>query len=354
MKQVFAKKGGVELENVEEPEYKDNYVKVKVQFSAISIGTELKTYKKFTQPIYKTALENKDLIKKVIMNKLTSKKTNIPKKWPLGYSCVGKVIESKSKDFKEGNTVACAGQGYANHAEIIVVPKNLVAKVPEGVDLEEAAHTTLGAIAIQSVRRLDPKFGETVVVYGLGLLGNIITQILQASGCKVIGIGRNQKRSSMAKTHITFTKDVVNSVLEETNNIGTDGIIIAATSKDKKIINNAMEMCRKKAKVVLVGDVPIHIERSSMFRKELDFLISTSYGPGRYDEEYEEKGVDYPLPYVRWTENRNMQEFLRLLKEKKISIKPLIGKTYPITKAKEAYIFLNTTREKPLSVIFEF
>jgi len=346
MKQILAKKGGIILANVSEPVCKHNEVKVKVHFSAVSIGTELNTIKKLTQPLYKTALQNTDLIQKMVkkalkegpLNALNATKNTIKKNYSLGYSCAGEVIEvgKNVEGFIIGDKVACGGQNYANHAEIVCVPKNLVVKVPYSVNLEEAAHTTIGAIAIQSIRRLNPTFGETVVVYGLGLLGTIITRILTAIGCKVIGIGR--KRIEYATTHVTFTKDIVENVHNYTKDIGgADGVIVAVAAKDKTILNNAMDMCRKKGRVVLVGDVPITIDRQKMFRKEIDFRISTSYGPGRYDPVYEEEGRDYPIAYVRWTQNRNMQEFLRLLSEKKITVQDLIQKQVSISNAVEAY-----------------
>ena len=364
MKQVFAKKGKVIVEEVTAPVCGDNEVKVQVHFSAISVGTELNTIRKVKQPLYKTALEKKDLVKKVVkkaqkegyLKTYKYAKQMISNWWPLGYSCAGEVIEvgKNVTDFAVGDLVACGGQDLASHAEIVCVPKNLVVKVPEGVDLKEACYTTIGSIAIQGVRRLNVTFGETIVVVGLGLIGQIICQVLEAAGCKVIGLDIDQRRLELAKTSKTFSNNTVKSVINYTNGIGADGVIIAAASKNNQIINDAMNMCRRRGRVVLVGNVPMNIKREAMYKKELDFFISTSYGPGRYDPEYERKCNDYPIAYVRWTENRNMQEFLRLLSEKKVAINYLIEKEYSIDKATEAYEMLTNDSPKPLSVIFTY
>jgi threonine dehydrogenase-like Zn-dependent dehydrogenase len=356
MKQVFVKRGQIVLKEIEEPACKDNEIKIKVKASAISIGTELKTIQKFNQPLLKTVFQNRDKIKDLILKGTLKTSASVLKEgYPLGYSCAGEIIEigKNITQFKIKDRIACGGQNYASHAQIVSVPKNLCVKIPENVSMQEASHTTIGAIAIQSIRRLDPKFGETIVVYGLGLLGNIISQILISIGCIVIGVGRDPSRSALSTTDITYLEDPITKVLEFTkNNNGADGVIIAASSRNKEIINNSMLMCRKKAKVVLVGDVPINIDRKEMFKKELDFLISTSYGPGRYDQFYEEQGNDYPLPYVRWTQNRNMQEFLRLVSKQKINIKKIIQKEYNFKDAPQAYEELLKNKEKPLSVIF--
>ncbi|MBI2662485.1 bi-domain-containing oxidoreductase [Candidatus Woesearchaeota archaeon] len=364
MKQVFAKKGRVQVEEVTVPVCGDNEVKVKVLYSVISSGTELNTVKKLKQPLYQTALEKKELVKSVIIKAKKEgyfKTYNYVKQmlnnwWRLGYSCSGKVMEvgKNVREFSVNDDVACGGQNYASHAEIVCVPKNLVVKIPKNVSLKEASLTTIGSIAIQSVRRLNPSFGEIIVVYGLGLLGQIVCQILSAIGCQVIGIDINEKRAKKAKVHRFFTTDFVKNAIHFTKGIGVDGVIISAATDNKDIINNSMEMCRKKGRVVLLGKVPITINREVMYKKELDFLISTSYGPGRYDKDYEEKGQDYPLGYVRWTENRNMQEFLRLLAERKISVEELIEKEFSIDEAEEAYLTLSKANPVPLIVLLSY
>jgi predicted dehydrogenase/threonine dehydrogenase-like Zn-dependent dehydrogenase len=366
MKQVFAKKGKIELEEVTTPNCGDEEIKVRVHYSVISVGTELNTVRKLKQPLYKTALEKKDLTKKILkkaqkegyIKTYKYAKSMINNWWPLGYSCSGEVIEvgNNVDNFSVGDYVACGGQDYASHAEIVCVPQNLVVKISKDseIDLREAAHTTIGAIAIQGVRRLKVTFGEKIVVYGLGLIGQIVSQVLEAAGCEVIGIDIDEKRASRAKVSTYFTNNVTNSVLDYTNNIGADGVIITAASSSEEIINNAMNMCRKKGRVVLLGNVPMNINREAMYKKELDFFISTSYGPGRYDQNYEEKSNDYPIAYVRWTENRNMQEFIRLLKEKKVVINPIIDQEYSINEAEMVYNKLFEREISPLSVIFNY
>ena len=364
MKQVFAKKGRVQVEEVTIPVCGDNEVKVKVLYSVISSGTELSMIRKLKQPLSQTALEKKELVRGVIIKAKKEgyfKTYNYVKQmlnnwWPLGYSCSGMVVEvgKNVREFSANDYVTCGGQNYASHAEIVCVPKNLAVKIPAGVSIKEASLTTIGSIAIQSVRRLNPSFGEIIVVYGLGLLGQIVCQILSAIGCQVIGVDINEKRAKKAKAHRFFTTDFVKNVIHFTKDRGADGVIISAAADNKDIINNSMEMCRKKGRVVLLGKVPININRDVMYKKELDFLISTSYGPGRYDKDYEEKGHDYPLGYVRWTENRNMQEFLRLLAERKISVEELIEKEFSIDEAEEAYLTLSKTNPAPLIVLLVY
>jgi len=364
MKQVFNKKNNVEVEDVPSPSCGDNEVLVKVHYSAVSIGTELASIRAMNQPLYKTAMERKDLVKKALykakkegyVKTYKFARQMIKKWWQLGYSCAGEVLEvgKNVHDFNKGDFVACAGQDYASHAEYVTVPSNLVVKVPKSVSLKQASFTTIGSIAMQGVRRLDPKFGETVVVFGLGLIGQITAKILKAAGCEVIGVDISAKRVEMADVDKGFTKADINGVMNHTKNIGADGVIITAAAKSSALINDAMSMCRKKGKVVVLGKVGMDINRKIMYEKELDVLISTSYGPGRYDPEYEEKGRDYPIAYVRWTENRNMQEFVRLLAKKKISLENLIEKEYNIEDASKAYKTLMRTGEKPMGVVFSY
>jgi predicted dehydrogenase/threonine dehydrogenase-like Zn-dependent dehydrogenase len=279
-----------------------------------------------------------------------------------GYSAAGIVLEvgKNIKDVAVGARVACAGAGIANHAEYIEVPRNLLVKVPEGVDFTEASTVTLGAIALQGVRRSDPKLGEFVAVLGLGILGQITVQLLKANGSRVIGTDLDEKRVEKAlelgMDHGVnpSAEDAVKSVVGFSHGNGVDTAIITTASNSNEPLVQAFRMCRKKGKVVLVGVVDMHFNREEMYRKELDLLISTSYGPGRYDEGYERKGLLYPYAYVRWTETRNMEEYLRLMAEKKINIKALIGKEYAIEKAPEAYESLSVPASKPLIVLLKY
>ena len=249
---------------------------------------------------------------------------------PLGYSCAGEVIEvgDDVTSFKVGDKVACAGVGYANHAEIVSVPVNLSVKLDEEANLKDAAYNTLGAIAMQGVRQADMRLGETCVIIGLGLLGQLAALILKASGVNVIGVDVSEGAVKLATDNkvcdFAFTRDYLG--LEEkintiTGGIGADAVIIAAATSSTDPINFAGSIARKKGSVVVLGAVPTGFDRDPFwYRKELELKMACSYGPGRYDLNYEEKGIDYPAPYVRWTQNRNMQAFHELLATKRINI----------------------------------
>jgi polar amino acid transport system substrate-binding protein len=260
----------------------------------------------------------------------------------LGYASAGTVLDTGGLgDFTVGQTVACAGAGRANHAEVVLVPGNLAAAVPDGVSLRDAAFTTLGAIAMQGVRRAEASLGERVVVVGLGLLGLLTVQILRAAGCVVVGVepdpDRRQLGLRLGAERALVPADAVAHVREWTDDLGADTAIVTAASPSSAIVNDAITMVRRKGRVVPLGDVGLALRREALYQREADVLISTSYGPGRYDPVYEEAGVDYPLAYVRWTENRNMGEFLRLLAAGQVTVEPLIGLELPVARAQEAY-----------------
>ena len=232
---------------------------------------------------------------------------------PLGYCNVGKVVEvgKDVTEFKVGDRVASNGP----HAEFVSVPKNLVVKIPENVSDEEATFTVIGSIGLQGIRLAKPTFGETIVVVGLGLIGLISAQLLKANGCNVIGFDFDQNKVDLAKT---FGIDAINPansvkqveyVLEKTLNVGCDAVIITASNKDNEIISQSANMCRKRGRIVLVGVIGLNIKRSDFYEKELSFQVSCSYGPGRYDSNYEDAGNDYPLPFVRWTEKEILNQF---------------------------------------------
>src|SRR5271166_81196 len=273
----------------------------------------------------------------------------------LGYACAGVVLDTGGLgDFSVGQEVACAGAGRANHAEVVSVPGNLVAPVPPGVPLRDAAFTTLGAIAMQGVRRAQASLGERVVVVGMGLLGLLTVQILRAAGCVVIGIepdaGRRELGVRLGAEQALAPEDAVERVREWAGGVGADTAIVTAASASSAIVNDAIAMVRRKGRVVPVGDVGMELDRSALYPREADVLISTSYGPGRYDPIYEEAGVDYPLAYVRWTENRNMEEFLRLLASGRVSVEPLVGLELPVERAVEAYSALRS-EPPPLAAV---
>lgn len=353
MKQIFFRKGEIVIENVPAPPLKKNRVLVETKFSAISTGTEISSITKSGQSLLKKAQTQPEKVKKALTlisklglkNAMTVINNTLSELSPIGYSLSGIVTDLDKENvlnFKVGDRVACAGNQYAYHAEIVSVPKNLTVKIPDEVTLEEASTVAIGSIALQGVRRLNPTLGETIIVIGLGVIGQLTFQILQANGCKVIGVDVEKTKIDIAKMlglkyAFDSRDEVFDVIMDLTNGYGADGVIITAGSSSNEIISQAFKYCRKKGRVVLVGDVGLNLKREDIYKKELDFLISTSYGPGRYDENYEEKCVDYPIGYVRWTEKRNMEEYLNLIKDKKVNVKDLITKIFNFEDAVSAY-----------------
>lgn len=354
--------------DVPAPVVRPGAILVRTSASVISVGTESASIGGGgRETLLMKAIRNPALVRKVLdrvsthglRSTLDTVRTRLANDQATGYSCAGTVIESGVRDFGPGDRVACAGAGWANHAEVNVVPRNLVAQVPDGVPLEDAAFATLAAIALQGVRRAVPTLGERVVVLGLGLLGQLTVQLLRANGCVVLGVDLRRDRVDRALAlgmddgFVTPERDLVAGVFERTAGIGADAAIVTAAGGDASLLNRSFEVCRRKGRVVLVGDVPIRIQRDRIYKKEIDFLISTSYGPGRYDPEYEEKGFDYPLPYVRWTEGRNLEESLRLMASGALRVRPLVDATYPIVRVPEAYASLGV-EPRPLGIVLTY
>jgi len=370
MKQVIIKQGQVVVEEVPAPLKEKDRILVQVQHSCISIGTEMSGVASSGMPLWKRAMKQPEQVKKVLQmvrdqgiqrtRSLVAGKLEAGN--PTGYSASGIVLEvgDQITDLKQGDHVACAGAQFAHHAEIISVPRNLAAVVPDSLKLDLASTVTLGAIAMQGVRRANPTLGETFVVIGLGILGQLVTQILRTNGCYVIGTDLDEARMNLALSlgmnQALFANQgaELEQVARLTGGIGADGVIITAATASNAVISRAFRICRKKGRVVLVGDVGLHLQRADFYEKEIDFFISTSYGPGRYDPQYEEKGNDYPVGYVRWTENRNMESYLRLLAEGKVQVAPLIHRTYPIDEAPVAYAELKQAETKPLMVLLSY
>jgi predicted dehydrogenase len=370
VKQVLIKQGQVVVEDIPAPQVEPGTVLVRVKFSSISAGTEMSGIKSASQPLWKRALKNPKAVKSTMemaaTRGLTHTRNVIQGKLaegnPTGYSASGIVLEIGDgiENIQPGDRVACAGAQCAHHAEIIRVPKNLTTLLPKDLSLPVASTVTLGTIALQGVRRAQPTLGETFAVIGLGILGQLTAQMLKANGCRVIGADLDVSRIELAKSlGMDFPlpheeNGDLDHILRLTNGEGVDGVIITAASASDEVISNAFKMCRKKGRVVLVGDVGLHIKREDIFPKELDFFISTSYGPGRYDPQYEEKGVDYPIGYVRWTENRNMMEYLNLISKGKIDVEPLIHSSFEISQAATAYEILKKDKEKPMIVLLSY
>lgn len=370
MKQVLIKQGKAVVEEVPAPLVEHGTVLVQVDHSCISIGTELSGLKMSGAPLWKRALKQPDNVKKVLKMVATSgvSRTRSLVKGQLeagnatGYSAAGTVISVGTgiTHIEPGDRVACAGAQCAHHAEIIRVPSNLTVHLPDSLGFSIASTVTLGAIAMQGVRRASPTLGECFVVIGLGILGQITTQLLKANGCRIIGIDLDLRRIQLAESLgmdiglLPEHGNQIEHVMRLTDGIGADGVIITAATSSNEVISTAFNVCRKKGRVVLVGDIGLNLKRNDFYQKEIDFFISSSYGPGRYDHRYEEEGLDYPVAYVRWTENRNMSEYIRLLDEGRININPLVGITFPIEQAGNAYEQLKNGHDKPLIVLLNY
>ncbi len=369
MKQIiqYQKDGKMTIEELPVPVVKKGYVMVKNYHSLISSGTEKTSVETAQASMIGKAKSRPDLVKQVIDNvkreglsaTYEKVKNRLDNYKELGYSSAGIVLESTVEEFKPGDLVACGGAA-ANHAEVISVPKNLCVKIPDNVTTEEAAFTTLGSIAMQGVRQADLKLGENVAVIGLGLIGLITVQLLKANGCRVIGLDINNRDFELAKKlgcdECGISDfDSIGYVDSFTKGYGTDAVIITAGTKSNEPLELALHYARKKSKVVVVGAVGMNVPRSPFYEKELDLRISCSYGPGRYDKEYEEKGNDYPIGYVRWTERRNMESVLNLISQKKLNVRPLITHTFPIEQGLAAYdIITGKTNEKYIGILIEY
>jgi polar amino acid transport system substrate-binding protein len=381
--------GKMEILEVPQPGLLKGQVLVRNHYSVISAGTESKTVadarKGLIAKVRGRQKEARQVLESVsaiglketynlVMNKLGSPS-------PLGYSCAGEVIAVGEgvTDLKPGELVACGGQG-AFHAEVVAVYRNLCVKVPQSVDMRQAAFATIAAIALQGIRQAEVQIGGHAVVIGLGLIGQLTLKLLETAGVKAIGIDTDQKivelcqqRSEAESRLVGITRHLspvtchtsplilnrnqngLESVIEsETHGHGADAVIITAGTSSLDPVELAGALCRKKGKVVVVGAVPTGFSRENYYRKELDLRMSTSYGPGRYDPTYEEKGIDYPIGYVRFTENRNMQAFIDLLESGKLDISSLITHEYPLEKAPEAYDMILGMKEPYAGIVLYY
>lgn len=352
MKQVLVKGGKVEINEVPPPGLSDGMALVAVSHSLISSGTESGfvsdggtagyVLKKAKDPLNIEKVKRK-IASVGIKGTLEVVKSKIFEYQAPGYSTAGTIVECAPgvPGLRVGDRVACSGVGYASHAAYNAVPHQLITPIPEGVSFEEAAFVTLGAIAMQGVRRAEPTFGETIVVSGLGLLGQLACQIARAAGCRVIGCDPIAEKRALAEElgadAACAPGDLEDVVAEWTGGYGADAVLVCAAAKGSEVTNQALDCCRQKGRVVVVGAVGMQLQREPLYMKELDFRLSCSYGPGRYNPAYEEKGLDYPIGYVRWTEGRNMAEFLRMVAEGKVRVKPLISVERPVEEADTAY-----------------
>ena len=370
MKQVIAEAGKVRVIDVPLPYCGDGEVLVRSEFSLISTGTESWTLES-TRPLgageligdssrlKKAAKLASDVVgKEGVGGLLDYVKAIRNPEVALGYSLSGSVVRiGKSvTDLALGDRVACAGEGYACHAEYVAVPRNLVAKIPEGVSMRDAAFSTLGAIALHGFRRSSATLGETVAVIGAGLVGNLVIQACKAAGCRAIAFDVRQERLELArKTRADLTlriqdPDLMNHVSHFTNGRGVDAVIVCASGPSSDPVNLASNLARDRARVTIVGRVGMELERKDYYKKELDVSMSRSLGPGRYDPKYEEQGSDYPIGYVRWSLNRNMEAFLEMLAQRTIVVDELIGQEYEVGRAAEAYEALGSSPKVALLI----
>lgn len=364
MKQVFIRQGQAAIDEVPVPQVEPGTVLVRVQNSCISTGTEMSGVRSTADPLWVRAIKDPSKILKaarMVSSKGLAHTRSVVEGQtligtPTGYSAAGYVVAvgEDVTEFRPGERVACAGAQYAHHAEVIRVPRNLVVHIPASVSFAHASSVALGSIAMQGVRRANPTLGEAFVVIGLGLLGQLTVQMLKANGCRVAGADLDPARVELARKFgmdaalIPGEGDILEQIARLTDGVGADGVIITAATPSSEVMSTAFKLCRRKGRVVLVGDVGLNLDRADFYQKELDFFISTSYGPGRYDDMYEEKGVDYPPAYVRWTENRNMSEYLRLLHENKVTLEPLPTRIFPVEQVNDAYESLKSETDRPL------
>ena len=372
MKQVVQsyKSGEVALRDVPVPQCGSKRILVRNRHSLISLGTERSTIELGRKSLLGKAAARPDLVRRAWDK---AKKEGLLKTWqeamgrldtptPLGYSSAG-IIEQcgiAATEFSPGDRVACVGQGFASHAEFVSIPVNLACRIPESVSDDEASFGMLGIIALHGIRSAKLTFGSKVVVLGLGLLGLLTIQMLRAYGCEVIALDPAQDKIALANK-LGFT-DVTNETEDlrrlcdvQTAGYGADAVIITAASKDRSLVDQSIQLCRSKGRIVIVGTTDIHPDRNELWLKEIELVVSRAAGPGSLDPLYEIEGVDLPIGEVRWTQKRNLQEFLRLIADKKIDVLSLITHRFNIEQAENVYAqFVAGTLEKPIGVLISY
>jgi len=371
MKQVWQRyrDGNMKLTEVPTPRSQRGCVLVHTMASLVSVGTEKYMLELAKKSLIGKALARPDLVRQVIAK---AQAEGILEAWrqamgrldtpvPLGYSSAGVVIDVGPgvQGFAVGDRVACAGSGYAGHAEVVSLPVNLCVKIPEGVDFESAAFVALGGIALEAVRMAKVSLGETVVVIGLGLLGQIAVELLNASGCYVIGMDISPQKAEMALQHgaeaVATDYTTLSAICRQrTGNQGADAVIILAATPSNEPLEQAAELCRERGRIVAAGLVGLEVPRKPFYNKELELVVSRAWGPGLYDPHYTEKGLDYPLPYARWTAKRNMEEFLAQLAKGTVRVDHLITHCFPIDRALEAYEFILENKEPYIGVLLTY
>ena len=377
MKQVLqnARTGEISVEEVPAPHLVPGCVLVRVAASVVSAGTERASAEFARKGLLQKAQSRPDLVRDVIQkvqrdgifSAIQAVRSRLDQPQNPGYSSAGTVVAIGEGvlDLRPGDRVACAGAGFAVHAEVACVPRLLVARIPMGetsdeVSFDEAAFATLGAVALHGIRTAEAKLGDVVAVIGLGLLGQLTVQLLKTAGCRVVGMDIDSARAELARqmgADATASSSVEfrDICTELSRGAGIDSVLITAETSSSDPVNLAGAVARDRAIVAAVGTVGMDIERKAYYEKELDFRLSRSYGPGRYDPAYEQKGRDYPIGYVRWTETRNMEAFVQLLAEKKVNVGALITHRFPIERARGAYeLITGRSREEFLGVVIQY
>ena len=359
--------GELWLADVPAPRLGPESVLVATTCSVVSPGTEKMILDLAKKSLLQKARARPDLVKKVLQKikseglgsalQKTFAKLDTP--IPLGYSAAGTVLACGEHvhELRPGDRVACGGAGYASHAEVLSVPRNLCAKVPDGVALEDAAFATIGAIAMQGVRQADLRLGERAVVVGLGLLGLLTVQLLRASGCRVLGVDLDPGRAALAAelgADATATTDAVEQALHMSDGRGADAVLLTAATSSNGPIESAPDMLRHRGRVVVVGSVGMNVPRDPFYKKELELRLSMSYGPGRYDPNYEERGREYPIGHVRWTEQRNLSSFVELVGRGAVTPQRLVTHRYPIDQGLAAYETLQDAAAKPMGILLSY
>jgi predicted dehydrogenase/threonine dehydrogenase-like Zn-dependent dehydrogenase len=380
MKQVLqhARSGAITVEDVPSPQLLPGCVLVRIASSVVSPGTERASAEFARKSLLQKAKSRPDLVREVIgkvqrdgiFSAIQAVRSRLDQPQSPGYSSAGTVIAVGAgvNDLQPGDRVACAGAGFAVHAEVACVPRLLVARIParsaradaDEVSFDDAAFATLGAVALHGIRTAEAKLGDVVAVIGLGLLGQLTVQLLKAAGCRVVGMDIDPSRADLARR--LGADEVASSAaafrdlcVQISRGAGADCVLITAETPSSDPVNLAGVVARDRAIVVAVGTVGIEIERKGYYEKELDFRISRSYGPGRYDTAYEQKGRDYPIGYVRWTETRNMEAFVQFLADKTINVGALITHRFPIELAQSAYdLIIGKVREPFLGVVIQY
>jgi predicted dehydrogenase/threonine dehydrogenase-like Zn-dependent dehydrogenase len=370
MKQLLQnlKNGKTTIEDVPMPTPRAGTALVKTAASLVSAGTERMLVEFAEKNLVGKARSRPDLVKQVldkarregIAPTLAATFNRLDSPMPLGYSASGVIVAlgKNMPGFKVGQRVACAGAGFANHAEYNVVQKNLITPLPDNVDFESAAFATLGAIAMHGFRLAEPQVGERVAIIGMGLLGLLAGQMAAAAGCNVLGIDVNPQRIKLASSlglQAVTRKNAESASQSFTANRGFDIVLICADASSNDPVELAGVIARDRARIVATGAVGLNIPRKIYYEKELSFINSRSYGPGRYDLSYEENGNDYPIGFVRWTEGRNLESVIELMGNGKLKVQPLISHRFPIEDAASAYeVITGKTKQPFLGVLLKY